>query len=141
MFKVGAFAVIFDKDRVLLCHRRDYDLWNLPGGAVEDGETPWDAVLRETREETGLKIEVKKLSGVYFKPDTNEIQFAFVCQVKGGQLKINEEADEFGYFSIGNLPSKMSPKQTERIRDAATANQGTVLKEQTGPSSIDLFRA
>src|SRR5438132_1020880 len=45
-FKIGAFAVILDEQqRVLLCHRRDYDLWNLPGGRVESGESPWDAVL------------------------------------------------------------------------------------------------
>jgi hypothetical protein len=37
--KAGAFAVIFDEhDRVLLCHRRDIDAWNLPGGAVEEVE-------------------------------------------------------------------------------------------------------
>ncbi|MGH2582453.1 MAG: NUDIX hydrolase [Anaerolineales bacterium] len=140
MFKVGAFAVIFDEDRVLLCHRRDYDLWNLPGGAVEDGESPWDAVVRETAEETGLKVEVNSLSGVYFKPEVNEILLTFVCMVAGGQMGVSEEVDEFGYFPIEQLPSNMSLKQAERIRDSATGNQAPVLKEQTGPSSIVLLK-
>jgi len=36
MFTIGAFAIIFDDaGRVLLCHRRDIDVWNLPGGGVE----------------------------------------------------------------------------------------------------------
>ena len=40
----GAFAIIYDDERrVLLCHRRDVDAWNLPGGRVEDNEAPWDA--------------------------------------------------------------------------------------------------
>jgi len=46
MFKIGVFAIITDNQgRVLLCHRRDHDLWNLPGGGVETGESPWDAQI------------------------------------------------------------------------------------------------
>jgi ADP-ribose pyrophosphatase YjhB (NUDIX family) len=48
MFTIGSFAIIFDKqDRVLLCHRRDMDLWNLPGGGMQSGELPNEAVIRE----------------------------------------------------------------------------------------------
>ncbi len=50
MFTLGAFAVIFDQnDRVLLCHRTDCDLWNLPGGKLEENELPTDAVVREVK--------------------------------------------------------------------------------------------
>ena len=48
-FTVGSFAVIFDKeDRVLLSHRTDLDIWNLPGGGVENGELPNETAIRET---------------------------------------------------------------------------------------------
>ena len=48
MFTIGVFGIITDeRDRVLLCHRRDFDLWNLPGGRVEAGESPWSALVRE----------------------------------------------------------------------------------------------
>jgi len=48
MFKIGVFAIIFnEKKEVLLCHRRDYDLWNLPGGGLEENESPWDGIIRE----------------------------------------------------------------------------------------------
>ncbi len=41
MFTIGAFAIILDsQQRVLLCHRRDIDQWNLPGGGVMSGEAP-----------------------------------------------------------------------------------------------------
>ena len=60
MFTIGTFAIIFDdQGRVLLCHRRDLDVWNLPGGGLESGELPTEAVLREVKEETGLKVVVE----------------------------------------------------------------------------------
>ena len=53
MFTIGVFAIIFDdKNRILFCHRRDHDLWNLPGGRLEKGEAPWKGVIREVKEET-----------------------------------------------------------------------------------------
>lgn len=58
MFTIGVFAIIIDsQERVLFCHRRDYDFWNLPGGGVESGESPWDALVREIKEETGLEAK------------------------------------------------------------------------------------
>ncbi len=66
MFSIGAFAIILDdRQRVLLCHRRDMDAWNLPGGGVESGEMPTEAVIRETLEETGLHVAIERLVGVY----------------------------------------------------------------------------
>lgn len=41
-FTIGVFGIIRDEqDRVLLVLRNDYDLWNLPGGGLENGEAPW----------------------------------------------------------------------------------------------------
>src|SRR3989344_2182386 len=61
-FTAGTFGIIFDdKKRVLLVHRRDYDLWNLPGGCMESGEAPWDGAIREVKEKTGLDVEIIKL--------------------------------------------------------------------------------
>jgi predicted NUDIX family NTP pyrophosphohydrolase len=54
MTHVAAFATVLnDRGEVLVCHRRDLNLWKLPGGGVEDGETPWEAVIREIAEEPG----------------------------------------------------------------------------------------
>ena len=44
-FTIGVFGIIFDEQkRVLLVHRRDYDLWNLPGGVLENAESPLNTV-------------------------------------------------------------------------------------------------
>jgi len=48
---VGVFGIITnEEDEILFCHRNDYDLWNLPGGGVEAGESPWEALVREIKE-------------------------------------------------------------------------------------------
>ena len=140
-FTIGIFGLIFDaQDRILLCHRRDYDLWNLPGGGLEDGETPWSAMIREVKEETGLDVEIEKLAGVYSKTDKNEIVFNFRCHVIGGELTLNDEADQLEYFVFDEIPSNTSPKQVERIKDALQQKNELVFKEQTGKSSIDLMK-
>ncbi len=104
-FSIGVFGIIFDEqNRVLLCHRRDRDIWNLPGGGLENGEFLLDGVAREVEEETGLGIEVLGLLGVYDKPEESDIVFSFACKVVGGQIKINDEAVKIKYFDLENLP-------------------------------------
>src|ERR1700690_798181 len=113
-FTIGVFGMIFDeRGRVLLCHRKDHDLWNLPGGALESGEAPWDGVKREVKEETGLIVDVSKLTGVYSKPDKDDIVLSFLCTRTGGEITLNDEADKIEYFEIDKLPSNTVPKQVE----------------------------
>lgn len=135
-FLVGAFAIIFDeRDRVLLSHRRDFDLWNLPGGGVESGELPTEAVVRETKEETGLEVVIERLVGVYGKDDKDELVFAFTCRVVGGRLSVTDEADESRYFQVEAIPLNTSPKQVERIHDALGGDTQPVFRLQAGPTS------
>ena len=140
LFNIGIFAIIFDKkDRVLLCHRRDYDLWNLPGGGLEKGESPRQGVIREVKEETGLIVETERLSGVYYKPENNEIIFSFVCKIIDGEITLTDEADQINYLDVNDFPQNVSPKQKERAEDALLKKEKSVLKIQKGPSSIKLF--
>lgn len=135
----GAFGIIFDgEDRVLLCHRRDIDAWNLPGGVVEEGEAPWDAAIREVREEVGVTAEVERLVGLYWKPESDELVFAFACRALSGKPSISDEADDVGYFALDALPPNTAPKHLERVRDAR-AGGPAVLRVQTGPGMRDLF--
>jgi ADP-ribose pyrophosphatase YjhB (NUDIX family) len=59
--------------------------WMLPGGRVERGETPHDAARRETREETGLDVEIERLLLVDARR-THNVSFVFAARVVGGEL-------------------------------------------------------
>ncbi|MCF7820546.1 MAG: NUDIX hydrolase [Candidatus Pacebacteria bacterium] len=141
MFTIGVFAIILDKDnKVLICHRCDYDLWNLPGGGLEKNETPEMGVIREVKEETGLDVIVKKITGVYAKKDKNEIVFSFLCEVINGEITLNDEADKINYFEINSIPKNFSPKQLERLWDYFNEPNKIHYKLQEGKSSIELIQ-
>ncbi len=141
MFTIGVFGIITDNEgRVLLCHRRDHDLWNLPGGAVEAGESPWDALVREIEEETGLRTKPVYLTGVYSKPDKDEIVLSFACQITDGKNTLTDETDKIEYFQVGQIPKNTSPKQVERIKEYFADKSKTHYRIQTGASSIDLIK-
>ena len=140
-FTIGAFGIIVDKEnRILLVHRNDYDLWNLPGGGLDSGESPWAGVIREVKEETGLDVKVSKLLGVYSKPEKDEIVFNFECKVVAGELTLNEEARDLKYFALQEIPENTSPKQVERIKDFYQDNNQLVMKIQEGKSTIELIK-
>ncbi|MEI6288782.1 MAG: NUDIX hydrolase, partial [bacterium] len=128
--------IILDKqDRVLLCHRRDYDLWNLPGGGMNANETPWECVVREVKEEVGLDIEIERLAGVYSKRNQTDLVFSFVGRIVGGKITLTDEADQIEYFSIEDIPKNTAPKHVERIKDVLENKSKTlIMKIQEGPS-------
>jgi 8-oxo-dGTP diphosphatase len=133
VFTIAAFATIFDAEgRVLLCHRRDMDAWNLPGGGLEIGELPDQCTVREVREETGLEVVIDRLVGVYGKPGRNELVFAFVCQVVGGKLSLSSESDENRYFQPEEMPSNTLLKHAERVWDALGEPRKPVFRHQGG---------
>jgi ADP-ribose pyrophosphatase YjhB (NUDIX family) len=137
-FTIGVFGIIRDeKNQVLLVLRQDYDLWNLPGGGLEKGESPWQGVVREVREETGLDVEVVRLAGIYSKPDRDEVVFSFECKMVGGEIALNEEAKDIQYFAFDEIPQNTSQKQIARIADLLENEKELIMKIQTGPSSIE----
>jgi ADP-ribose pyrophosphatase YjhB (NUDIX family) len=98
---VRAQVVLLREDRILLarhdCPTRHY--WVLPGGAVEEGETPELAAVREVREETGLDVRVEKLLFVDGPRETSEIRitsprYTYLGVIVGGELCCRQEADE-----------------------------------------------
>lgn len=140
-FTIGVFGIIKDEqDCVLLVLRNDYDLWNLPGGGLENGEAPWQGVIREVKEETGYDIEVVKLAGIYSKPEKNDIVFSFECKIIGGEMTLNEEAKDIRYFSLHEIPKNTSQKHIERIEDLLKNGNELIMKTQFGKSSIELIQ-
>jgi 8-oxo-dGTP pyrophosphatase MutT (NUDIX family) len=82
---LGAAAFVFDDAGRVLVVKENYGRyrWSLPGGAVEDGESPEDACVRETLEETGVDVKVENLVGTYELPDITV--HAFRCAIVRGE--------------------------------------------------------
>jgi len=117
-FEVGVHAVIFDdQERILLGHRRDMDLWDLPGGGLEPGELPTEGVIRETEEETGLDVEVERLFLLGVTPDSL-MGFVFYCHVVGGEISTTDETDVVAFFARNELPEMITPRKQEIIEAA-----------------------
>lgn len=72
--------------------------WALPGGFVEVGETVEQAAVREMEEETGLKVEVVRLVGVYSEPDRDprghNVSVALLARTLSGQMQAATDAAE-----------------------------------------------
>ena len=95
----------------------DMDFWNLPGGGVEHSETPWQAVIREVKEEVGVDVVVSKLLGVYKDPPCDDLVFSFACTIVGGELAVSDEADSIGYFAFEQIPVNTLADHVFRIKD------------------------
>lgn len=138
-FRVSVSALIFDGGRILLAHRRAIDWWNLPGGAVDPGETVDEALRREIYEETGLEAEVGQLVGVYSKPLKQEVVLSFRCRVSGGTpgTILDDDIDESRYFALDELPARTLPKHRERISDALLNQERAILRAQRTSTAQD----
>jgi ADP-ribose pyrophosphatase YjhB (NUDIX family) len=126
---IGAFAIILDDfSSVLLCHRTDRDMWNLPGGRVEADESPWDAVIREVTEEVGLLVQVKRLIGVYAVPTRAALVLNFLCVQIGGSLRLSDEADSIQWFGQQEIPPNTLPRHRDRVGDFFDQQTEVTLK-------------
>jgi ADP-ribose pyrophosphatase YjhB (NUDIX family) len=127
---MGAFATILDeRGDAPLGLRWDADFWGQPGGAVAPGETPWDAVVRKSREETGIVARVVRLAGVYCWPEQDELIFSFLCGAIGGSLQTSDETRAVRFFAPDALPPNLLQEHRHRLLEALTLrrDQETLL--------------
>jgi ADP-ribose pyrophosphatase YjhB (NUDIX family) len=120
-------AVVEDQQgRILLIHKTDNDLWALPGGGHDIGESIRETVVREVKEETGYDVEVTGIVGTYTNPrhvmqyDDGEVrqQFSicFAAQLAGGALRTSSESKEVEWVDAARIEQlAMHPSMRLRI--------------------------
>ena len=116
---------------LLLMQRSDNGHWGLPGGYVEPGESVVEATAREVEEETGYRVEVGRLVGVYSDParqvveypNGDRVQAVNLCfeAVAGeaGEPTTPEETLATGFFALDALPEPFVPVHEIRLADGA----------------------
>ncbi len=126
----AASALVFDESGNVLLIRENYDRrrYGLPGGALESGETPVEAAVRETREETGVDVAAGPLVGVYTlrSPEHTLVGFVFHSTVDRGEAAVPDtgEIAEVGWFDPRALPEPRTNMLAPALEDALAGRLG-----------------
>jgi 8-oxo-dGTP diphosphatase len=115
-----AGIVVDDQNRVLLIQRRDNGHWEPPGGVLELDETFEEGVKREVLEETGVHIEVERLTGVYKNMKRCIVALVFRCVPAAGRPRETAESTTVQWVELPKIHSMMSDAYAIRVTDAFT---------------------
>ena len=131
---LGASVAIIHCGRVLLTKRDDFEVWSLPGGEVDPGESVAEAAVREGGEETGLELQLTRLVGIYslpsWLPGGHHIAL-FAARPIGGEMRPQVgEVIGIAYFEPSVLPEPLIWWQRRWIHDAVRGVGGSVAWSQ-----------
>jgi ADP-ribose pyrophosphatase YjhB (NUDIX family) len=107
--KIAAGTLLQVDSKLVLIRRGiepGYGKWGLPAGFLEPGESPEDAALRETEEETGLKVELEGLHGLFseVRPAYQILLAVYHARVVGGTPQPSNETLEVRAYSAREIP-------------------------------------
>jgi ADP-ribose pyrophosphatase YjhB (NUDIX family) len=139
--RLGCSAVLLDanSEKVLLTQRADTGQWCLPSGAVEPGESVTEACIREMLEETGLEVQVIRLTSVFSSPDRlviygdgNQFQFVSlnfeVCRI-GGKPCLSDETIDIRYYPTSEIEAlDIFPHHKQFILDTLAGQDATFIR-------------
>ena len=129
-FAVTAGAVILDNaGRVLLLkHRfRPGTGWGMPGGFMQEGEQPEEALRRELREEVGLEVENLELLITRAFKVPRQVEIVFTARAIGDTNELNYEIQKAAWFFPDELPRELPKDQAQIIIRAL--NDGAGLQD------------
>jgi len=125
--KVYADAIVTNHlNQALFILRNDSRTWAQPGGAVEEGELPTEAVAREVKEETGIEVKPVRLVAVYYRPERPDgsLSFSFRCLQEGGELKRSRESPGVGFMGVYPPPTPILGMHRDRLERALQHDGG-----------------
>jgi 8-oxo-dGTP pyrophosphatase MutT (NUDIX family) len=139
--RLGCSAVLFDEKRetVLLTRRSDNGQWCLPGGMIEAGESVAEGCEREVWEETGLRVRVIRLTGVYSDPhhvvvypDGNQVHIVvlnFEVELLGGEPGLSNETTGVDWFPVREAEEmNLFHDHTQHVRDALVGQEAAFIR-------------
>ncbi len=134
MSGLAVIVAVIENGKILLTKREDFEVWCLPGGGVEEGESLAEAGIREVKEETGLDVELTRLVGVYSmlgggRHDVHAV--LYTARPIGGELKTQlGETIAVAYFSFEPVPQELLFGHKKRIQDAIHGICGASVKQE-----------
>ena len=133
MKEIAVNVAVIQSNKILLTQRDDFETWILPGGGVEDSESIAQAALRETREETGLDVELTRLVGIYSRLG-NFLKghvILFAGKPLGGELKCQPgETIAVEWFPFDQIPGPLSLGHKRRIQDVIDGVGGVCVSQE-----------
>jgi 8-oxo-dGTP diphosphatase len=112
----SAFAIILHSRHILLVKARDKNNWQLPGGRLEPGETPAQAVVREVKEETGLRARVGRLTGRYLRED-GSVARVYAVRARGKLAGAREEIVEQRWVRVREAKDMVGQHTRRRLME------------------------
>ncbi|MDH4137490.1 MAG: NUDIX domain-containing protein, partial [Anaerolineae bacterium] len=138
--KVDVRGAVIRNGEILLVQERSDERWCMPGGWADVGELPSEMVVREVWEESGFKVEARKVVGVY---DANRsgiplefyhaYKIVFLCEIIGGEARPGDETLAVDFFGFDNLP----PLSSERTNERHLLEVFAHLQDRNRPAAFD----
>ena len=135
-------GILFSHNRthILLIKRRDVPVWVLPGGGIDPGETPEEAIVREMEEETGYVVTIERKIAEY-TPLNRLTRFThfFECHILSGTPILTAETQGIRFFSIEELPL-IPPPYLDWIQDSLIPLSYVLRKPISSVTYLKFFK-
>ncbi|SES63296.1 ADP-ribose pyrophosphatase YjhB, NUDIX family [Oceanobacillus limi] len=97
---VSAATIVRNEKNEILLIKGPRRGWEMPGGQVEEGESLKDAAIRETKEESGIDVEILTFCGIFQNVNRSICNTLFLAKPIGGELTTTPESLEVGFYPI-----------------------------------------
>jgi ADP-ribose pyrophosphatase YjhB (NUDIX family) len=138
--KVDVRGAVVREGQILLVRERTDGRWTMPGGWADVGDLPSEMVVREVWEESGFRVEPRKVIGVF---DANRggrplelyhaYKIVFLCEITGGEARPSNETSAVGFYDFDDLP----PLSTNRTHSRHLTEVRAHLQDSDRPAAFD----